>query len=117
MFMYLIYGNDIPKCSQGHMLSFADHTYMYICDLDLYRRVNIAMDDLYDWCGAHRLSLSPKNTNFIVIKPLQRHSDCINFNVCRNNVPLTQISSSVEEKYYNNKFRVTVLAISYKLYK
>ena len=95
--LYLLYVNDISKSTQGHILSFADDTSMYINNSNienLYRRANIAMDDLYDWFCANRLSLNPKNTKFIVIKPFQRHYDCTNLSVFVNNVPLMQIGSS-----------------------
>ena len=74
---------------------------MYISDSNIensYRRANIAMDDQYDWLCANRLSLNPKKTTFIVIKPFQRHYDCTNLSVYVNNVPLMQIGSSFEEK-------------------
>ena len=99
--LYLLYVNDISKSTQGHILSFADDTSMYISDSNienLYRRANIAMDDLYDWFCANRLSLNPNKTKFIVIKPFQRHYDCTNLSVCVNNVPLMQIGSSFGEK-------------------
>ena len=99
--LYLLYVNDISKSTQGHILSFADDTSMYISDSNienLYRRANIAMDDLYDWFCANRLSLNPKKTKFIVIKPFQRHYYCTNLSVCVNNVPLMQIGSSFGEK-------------------
>ena len=99
--LYLLYVNNISKSTQGHILSFADDTSMYISDSNienLYRRANIAMDDLYDWFCANRLSLNPNKTKFIVIKPFQRHYDCTNLSVCVNNVPLMQIGSSFGEK-------------------
>ena len=100
--LYLLYVNDISKSTQGHILSFADDTSMYISDSNienLYRRANIAMDDLYDWFCANRLSLNPKKTKFIVVKPFQRQYDCTNLSVCVNNVPLMQIGSSFWQKF------------------
>ena len=50
--LYLLYVNDISKSCNGHMLSFADDTTMYVSDHDvniLYEKAQIEANKLFNW--------------------------------------------------------------------
>jgi len=64
--------------TDAHILSFADDTSMSISDNDinrLYSKANYAMNYLYEWLRAKRLSLNPNKTKFIVFTAGQRKCD------------------------------------------
>ena len=70
--LYLIYVNDISKSTNGHILSFADDSSVYIFDSDLdelFNQANSKFAELFDWICANHLSLNPTKTKYIVFRP------------------------------------------------
>ena len=99
--LYLLYVNDIPNSTSGHILSFADDTSLFISDsniTNLYLRANHAMAGLYDWFCVNRLSLNPNKTKYIVFNPHKRHSNQEHLDIHIDNVPLKQIGTHSAEK-------------------
>ena len=95
--LYLIYVNDIAKSTDGYILSFADDTSMYLSDdtsmylsdpniKNLYSRANIAMNDLFQWFCANRLSLNPNKTKYIIFRPSHKYLDLTGLEICIDNV-------------------------------
>lgn len=94
--LYLIYVNDISMSTNAHILSFADDTSMYISDHNinrLYEKANYAMNCLYEWFCANRLSLNPNKTKYIVFKAGNRTCDYKGLNVIINDTTLQQVGS------------------------
>ena len=95
----LLYVNDIAKSTDGYILSFADDTSMYLSDPNIknvYSQANIAMNDLFQWFCANRLSLNPNKTKYI--RPSHKYLDLTGLEICIDNVPLKQIGSNYDEK-------------------
>ena len=42
--LYLIYVNDIAKCTPGNILSFADDIFLYLSDYKLFANENIEVN-------------------------------------------------------------------------
>ena len=76
--LYLIYVNDISKSTNGHILSFADDSSVYIFDSDLdelFNQANSKFAELFDWFCANLLSLNPTKTKYIVFRPRSKKCD------------------------------------------
>ena len=74
---------------------------MYLSDpniKNLYSRANIAMNDLFQWFCANRLSLNPNKTKYIIFRPSHKYLDLTGLEICIDNVPLQQIGSNYDEK-------------------
>ena len=70
--LFPIYVYDISQSTPENILSFADDTTLIISDSDqsnLYFRANRALQELFDWFCANKLSLNAKKTQYMVIKP------------------------------------------------
>ena len=70
--LFLIYINDIASATHEKILTFADDTTIYISDKDpqqLTRKGNMALNKLYLWFCANKLSLNTNKTKYIVIRP------------------------------------------------
>ena len=99
--LYLIYVNDIYKCTNASILSFADDTSLIISDtnlITLYERANVAMRSLFNWFCANRLSLNPLKTKYMVFKDGSKKCDFTGLNVMIDGVALEQIGSQFTNK-------------------
>ena len=98
--LYLIYVNDIAESTNAKILSFADDTSLYVsdCNVDnLFRKANIAANNLFDWFCSNRLSLNPNKTKYIVLRTPHQRCDITNHSIIINGTPLGQISQSIDE--------------------
>ena len=69
--LYLIYVNDIGKCTEGNVLSFADDTSLVLSHQNpqtLYHNANLEINQIYNWFCANKLSLNAGKTKYIVIR-------------------------------------------------
>ena len=76
--LYLIYVNDIGKCTEGNVLSFADDTSLVLSHQNpqtLYLNANLEINKLYNWFCANNLSLNAGKTKYIVIREPYDKSD------------------------------------------
>ena len=70
--LFLIYINDIQKCTNLSLLSFADDTTVYASRpnlVDLYDFVNLELTKLNDWFSANKLALNVKKTKYVIFSP------------------------------------------------
>ena len=98
--LYLIYVNDISKSTNGHILSFADDTSLYVSDSDpddLFNKANSMFASLFDWFCANRLSLNPTKTKYIVFRPQSKKCDFTGKVVSINGTPLNQIGAKFND--------------------
>ena len=68
--LFLVYINDIYKCSTINLLCFADDTTAYMSGpnvKELIAEVNVQLKKLYDWLCCNKLSLNGNN-KIIIIK-------------------------------------------------
>ena len=68
--LFLIYINDLPKCSMLSSLLFADDTTLVDSDLDLntlIARVNAEFQKVTHYFRVNKLSLHPDKTKFLLI--------------------------------------------------
>ena len=87
--------------TNAHILSFADDTSMFSSDHNinrLYEKANYAMNCLYEWFCANRLSLNPNKTKYIVFKAGNRTCDNKDLNVIINDTTLQQVGSMFTNK-------------------
>lgn len=99
--LYLIYVNDISVSTSEKVLSFADDTSVYLSHHDLptlYRQSNTAINDVFNWFCANRLSLNPNKTKYIVIRAPQKKSNFDNLVLSINGTELSRICSNTDEK-------------------
>ena len=76
--LYLIYVNEIGKCTEGNVLSFADDTSLVLSHQNpqtLYHNANLEINKLYNWFCANNLSLNAGKTKYIVIREPYDKSD------------------------------------------
>ena len=70
--LYLLYVNDIYESTDNPILSYADDTSLIINDsnmINLFKRANDALHELFIWFCANKLLLNLTKTNFIIFKP------------------------------------------------
>ena len=99
--LYLIYVNDIGKCTKGNVLSFADDTSLVLSHQNpqtLYHNANLEINKLYNWFCANKLSLNAIKTKYIVIREPYDKSDITGLSLSINGVPLSQIGNAYGEK-------------------
>ena len=80
--LFIIYTNDLPDSLNGaKSILFADDTTIYISSnniSNLYRDMNIELDNLTDWFRANKLSLNVTKTNYMIFTNTnteQRHME------------------------------------------
>ncbi len=98
--LYLIYVNDIANSTNGTILSFADDTSLVLSNSNpyvLYNDANIAMNNLYQWFCANKLSLNASKTKYIVIRPTYSQHDLSNFNITINDTIIQRIGTDQNE--------------------
>ena len=100
--LFLVYINDIYKCSTIILLCFADDTTAYMSGpnvKDLTAEVNVQLKKLYDWLCCNKLSLNVNKTYHTLFRPPSNvHVDIsnklfINFNDCRISIQLIVLYS------------------------
>ena len=92
--LYLIYVNYIAESTNAKILSFAaDDTSVD----NLFRKANIAANNLFDWFCSNRLSLNPNKTKYIVLRTPHQRCDITNHSIIINGTPLGQIGQSIDE--------------------
>ena len=68
--LFIIYTNDLPDSLDGaKSILFVDDTTIYISSnniTNLYRDMNIKLDNLTDWFRANKLSLNITKTNYMI---------------------------------------------------
>ncbi len=68
--LFLIYMNDLPTCLNfTSTVLFADDTTIYASSdniIDLYRIVNLDLDNLVDWFRSNKLALNTSKTTFML---------------------------------------------------
>ena len=70
--LFLVYINDIYKCSTINLLCFADDTTAYMSGpnvKELIAEVNVQIKKLYDWLCCNKLSLNVNNTYYTLFRP------------------------------------------------
>ena len=93
--LFLIYINDIPNCTEAKILSYADDTTVILSNSDpfvLFRDSNLALDNLFNWFCANKLSLNATKTQYMIIRPPTNKTDVSQQNLSINGVCLTQAS-------------------------
>ena len=69
--LFIISTNDLPDSLNGaKSILFADDTTIYISSnniSNLYRDMNIELDNLTDWFRANKLSLNVTTTDYMII--------------------------------------------------
>jgi len=87
--LFLLYINDLPKCSNFLSLLFADDTTLILSHADintLILLVNIEFRKVVDFFRSHRMSLHPLKTKFLVFShsPNVKNLDITIFLNCNN---------------------------------
>ena len=80
--LFLIYINDISKCSSHKLLCFADDTTAYTSGSnmkDLFADVNAQLKQIFVWLSCNKLSPNVKKTSYTLFRPMS------NMHVDRNN--------------------------------
>ena len=70
--LFLVYINDIYKCSTINLLCFADDTTAYMSGpnvKELIAEVNVQLKKLYDWLCCNKLSLNVNITYYTLFRP------------------------------------------------
>ena len=94
--LFLIYINDISHSSTENIVSFADDTTVFLSDFSpntLFDRANKALDDVFNWFCANKLSLNANKTQYMVIQPPTKHNDFSAHNLHINGVILSKVTS------------------------
>ena len=80
--LFLVYINDICKCSTINLLCFADDTTAYMSGPnvnDLTAEVNVQLKQMYDWLCCNKLSLNVNKTYYTLFRrPSNVHADINN---------------------------------------
>ena len=79
---FILYVNDLNNASLLDVILFADDTNLFISHDDpgcLNDTLNSELNNLSTWFAANWLSLNLSKTNFMVFKPRQKKSSCLNF--------------------------------------
>jgi hypothetical protein len=91
--LFLIYINDIQYSTKENILSYADDTTIFLSDSDpvqLFRRANASLDDMFDWFCSNKLSLNALKTQYMVIRPPNNRIGVSNFHLSINGIRLAQ---------------------------
>jgi hypothetical protein len=100
--LFLVYINDLPQCSNLLSLLFADDTTLFDSDSnidDLVSRVNIEFKKVVYYFRAHKLSLHPGKTKFMIFSHSNfTNNDNISLQIDFNNyfVPETIPKTPIE---------------------
>ena len=98
--LYLIYVNNIVESTKTKSLSFAGDTSLYVSNYNvdnLFRKANIAANNLFDWVCSNRLSLNTNKTKYIVLRTPHRRCDITYNSIHINGTPLSQIGQHFDE--------------------
>ena len=100
--LFLIYVNDISRCTSCHVLSFADDTTISLSGtniVDLYNTMNQELEHINQWFQSNKLCLNVKKTKHIVFRPV--NSKIPNdMNIVINNQTIDRISNESNEKCF-----------------
>ena len=97
--LFLIYINDIHKCSTLKLLCFADDTTAYQSGPDikaLTTDVNVQIGNLYDWLCSNKLSLNVNKTYYSLFRPSSNMHIDTNRKLYIHNEPIKLIGEEIE---------------------
>jgi len=93
--LFLIYINDISYCTSEKIVSFADDTTVFLSDdnhVDLFKRANRCINELFTWFCANKLSLNAKKTHYMVLNPPGTKSNISHLNLQINGETLNRVN-------------------------
>ena len=99
--LFLVYINDIYKCSTINLLCFADDTTAYMSGPnvnDLTAEVNVQLKKLYDWFCCNKLSLNVNKTYYTLFRPPSNVHVDINNKLFINNKPIQMVGETNEHE-------------------
>ena len=91
--LFLIYVNDMAKCTTLKLLSFADDTTLYDSSHNtttLTTKFNTELQNVYTWLNANKLCLNIAKSKFMVFGPQNSSALSQNFNIHINNIKIEQ---------------------------
>ena len=94
--LFLIYINDMHKCSQLKFIHFADDSTAYSSHNNLHELVplvNIELEKIDRWICANKLSLNTDKTSFMIFS-----------NTTTQNTPSVRIRNTIIEQCHKQKF-------------
>jgi len=101
--LFLVYINDIHRCTTLPMLCFADDTTISFSSnkIDiLYETMNNELNKLNNWFNSNKLCLNVKKTKYIVFRPSSIHINLDNKYIHINNQPLDRIGITTNTKSF-----------------
>ena len=103
--LFLMYVNDIHKCTSLDVLSFADDTTILCSSYDikaLYDEMNFELGKLSEWFKANKLCLNIKKTKYILFQPNNAHiaRKSQDFDIFIDGQKVDQISHSNSDKSF-----------------
>lgn len=96
--LFLLYVNDLSRCTSLKVLSYADDTTAYLSRNnlpDLFRDANAELNNMFEWFCANKLSLNIRKTKFIIFSP-QPSLNTDNFTLKLNNTEIERIGNQQE---------------------
>ena len=99
--LFLVYINDIYKCSTINLLCFADDTTAYMSGTnvkELIAEVNVQLKKLYDWLCCNKLSLNVNKTYYTIFRPPSNVHVDINNKLFNNNKPIQMVGETNEQE-------------------
>ena len=103
--LFLIYINDIQKCTSLDVLSFADDTTIMSSSNDikgLYDKMNFELGELSKWFKANKLCLNVKKTKYILFGPNRANTvrQCRDLDILIDGKTVDQISHTNSDKSF-----------------
>ena len=89
--LFLMYINDLPKCTCFNTTVFADDTYLSLSSSSLIRlktQVNNGIDKVDKWLRSNKLSLNYKKSSYLVINKFPQQSIDIDLEISINNIKI-----------------------------
>ena len=99
--LFLVYINNIYKCSTINLLCFAYDTTAYMSGpnvKDLTAEVNVQLKKLYDWLCCNKLSLNVNKTYYTLFRPPSNVHVDISNKLFINNKPIQMVGETNEQE-------------------
>ena len=86
--LFLIYINDMHKCTNHKLRLFADDSNLFIFSKtieELYKHANLAINNVKNWLNSNKLAINIDKTNYMIFKP----NDKINSEILNKKLQLS----------------------------
>ena len=112
--LFLIYVNDLPKCTKLNILSFADDTTAFISGpilKNIFYIANQEINKINQWLSANKLHLNIDKTKYMLFSPNLNLRKPDELNISINDKQLTYVTSKKPSLNTKNPQTVSFLGI------